>query len=65
MVQPPEFAARLVQLFVWEKSPEFNPGIVTLVIVTMLFPVLVTVIDLALLVVLIIWLPKLQEVGEK
>jgi hypothetical protein len=53
-VQLPEFAATLEQLFVCEKSPAFKPVIVTLLIVRVTAPVLVTVIDSAPLVVLII-----------
>ena len=64
-MQLPLPAATLEQLLVCEKSPEFVPVMVTLLIVSVAFPGLVTVIDSAVLLVLTTWFPKLQELGEK
>lgn len=51
-MQLPEPAATLEQLFVWEKSPEFVPVMLMLLIVSEAFPGFVTVIDSAVLLVL-------------
>lgn len=52
MVQLPEPAATVEQLFVCEKSPELVPVMATLLIVSDAFPGFVTVIDSAVLLVL-------------
>lgn len=52
MVQLPEPAATVEQLFVCEKSPEFVPVMLMLLIVKEAFPGFVTVIDSDVLVVL-------------
>ena len=65
MVHEPDPAATVEQLLVWEKSPEFVPVMLTLLMVSVAVPGLVTVIDSAVLAVLISWLPKPQELGEK
>ena len=65
MVQLPEPAATVEQLLVCEKSPEFVPVILKALMVSVAVPGLVTVIDSAVLLVLMSWLPKLQDVGEK
>jgi hypothetical protein len=64
-VQLPDPAATVEQLFICEKSPEFVPVMLTLLMVSVAVPGLVTVMDSAVLDVLISWLPKPQEVGEK
>jgi hypothetical protein len=53
MMQLPLPAATVEQLFVCEKSPEFVPVTLTLLMVSVAVPVLVTVIDSAVLLVLI------------
>jgi len=65
MVQLPEPAATVEQLFVCEKSPALVPVMLTALIVNVAVPGFVTVIDSAVLLVLMSWLPKPQEVGEK
>jgi len=65
MVQLPDPAATVEQLFVCEKSPAFVPVMLTPLTVNVAVPGLVTVIDSVALVVLMSWLPKLQELGEK
>ena len=52
MVQLPEPAATVEQLLVCEKSPEFVPVILTALMVSVAVPGLVTVIDSAVLLVL-------------
>lgn len=52
-------------MFVCEKSPEFVPEMLTALIVNVAVPGLVTVMDSAVLLVLIGWLPKPHELGEK
>jgi len=51
-VQLPEPAATVEQLFVCEKSPEFVPVMLMLLMVRAAFPGFVTVMDSAVLVVL-------------
>jgi len=51
MVQLPEPAATVEQLFVWEKSPELVPVMLTLLMVSEAFPGFVIVIDSAVLLV--------------
>ena len=52
MVQLPEPAATVEQLFVCEKSPEFVPVMVTPLMLNVAVPGFVTVIDSAVLLVL-------------
>jgi hypothetical protein len=59
-------AARLEpQVLVWEKSPLFVPAMVTLVMLSVALPVLVSVMGAAELVVPITWLPKSYDDGER
>jgi hypothetical protein len=59
-------AARLEpQVLVWEKSPLFVPAMVTLVMLSVALPVLVSVMGAAGLVVPITWLPKSYDDGER
>ena len=64
-MQLPEPAATVEQLFVCEKSAALVPVMLTPLMVNVAVPGFVTVIDSAVLLVLMSWLPKLQEVGEK
>ena len=65
MVQLPDPAATVEQLFVCEKSAELVPVIDTALIVSVAVPGFVTVMDSAELVVFRTWLPKLHDDGEK
>ena len=59
-------AARLApQVLVWEKSPLFVPAMVTLVMLSVALPVLVSVMGAAELVVPTTWLPKLYDGGDR
>ena len=64
-MQLPDPAATVEQLLVCEKSPAFVPVMLTPLMVNVAVPGLVTVIDSDVLLVLMSWLPKLQDVGEK
>ena len=65
MVQLPEPAATVEQLFVCAKSPELVPVIDTPLTVRVAVPGFVTVMDSGELVVFRTWLPKLHDDGER
>ena len=64
-MQLPDPAATVEQLLVCEKSAAFVPVMLTALMVNVAVPGLVTVIDSDVLLVLMSWFPKLQELGEK